>query len=64
MTNGAEIRVYLFRGAIQPDIMLMTFKRGDLRLHWGALYQTLNKKAVIAFKEKLSRMLAATGIVA
>jgi hypothetical protein len=42
--------------------MLMTFKRGDLRQQWIALYQTLNKKAVIAFKEKLSRMLAATGV--
>jgi hypothetical protein len=42
--------------------MLMTFKRGDLRQQWIALYQTFNKKAVIAFNEKLRRMLAATGL--
>ena len=62
VTNGDEIRVYLFRGAVQPDVMLMTFKRGDLRVQWTALYQTLNKTAVINYKEKLSKMLASTGM--
>lgn len=62
VTNGDEIRVYLFRGAIQPDVMLMTFKRSDLRQQWVTLYQTLNKKAVVEFKEKLSRMLASNGV--
>jgi hypothetical protein len=60
VTNGDEIRLYLFRGAVQPDVMLMTFKRGDLRAQWTALYQTLNKTAVLNYKEKLSKMLAST----
>lgn len=38
VTNGDEIRVYLFRGAVQPDVMLMTFKGGELRVQWMALY--------------------------
>jgi hypothetical protein len=57
VTNGDDVRVYLFRGAVQPDIMLMSFKRIDMRQQWGNLYQTLNKNAVIEFKEKLSKML-------
>ncbi len=61
-TNGEDIRVYLFRGAVQPDVMLMTFKRADLRDQWVPLYQTLNKGAVIDFKEKLGRMLSANGV--
>lgn len=62
VTNGNEVRVYLFRGAIQPDVMLMTFKRSELRQQWAALYQTLNKRAVIDFKEKLSRVLTTNGV--
>lgn len=62
VTNGEDIRVYLFRGAVQPDVMLMNFKRGDLRQQWPALYQTLNKTAVLEYKEKLSALLATTGV--
>lgn len=62
VTNGDDIRVYLFRGAVQPDVMLMAFKRSELRAQWTPLYQTLNKTAVIDYKEKLSKMLASTGI--
>lgn len=62
VTNGEDIRVYLFRGAVQPDVMLMNFKRSDLRQQWSALYQTLNKAAVLEYKEKLSKLLATTGV--
>jgi hypothetical protein len=62
VTNGDDIRVYLFRGAVQPDVILMNFKRSDLRQQWGALYQTLNKDAVIEYKEKLSKILANNGL--
>ena len=58
VTNGEELRVYLFRGAVQPDVMLMTFKRADFRQHWVQFYQTLNKVAVLDYKEKLSKMMS------
>jgi hypothetical protein len=62
VSNGDEVRVYLFRGAVQPDVMLMTFKRGDLRQNWGKLYQTVGKQAIIEHKEKLSKMHADSGV--
>ncbi len=62
VTNGEEIRVYLFRGAIQPDVMVMTFKRTELRQNWPAFYRTVNKEAVKQYKEKLGKMLLATGV--
>ncbi len=62
VTNGNDIRVYLFRGAVQPDVLLMNFKREELKQHWGALYKNLNKSAVLEYKEKLRKILAAEGM--
>lgn len=62
VTNGDDIRVYLFRGAVQPDVMLMTMKRAELRDQWISLYHTLNKGSVIDFKEKLGKVLSANGV--
>lgn len=57
VANGKEIRVYLFRGAVQSDILLLNLKRNDLRHNWTALYKTLNKTAVIEHKSKLGDIL-------
>lgn len=62
VTNGEELRVYLFRGAVQPDVMLMTFPRTAMQQNWPQLYQTLNKAAVIEYKAKLKKMLEGTGM--
>jgi type I restriction and modification enzyme subunit R-like protein len=62
VTNGDEIRIYMVRVSVQPDVMRMTFKRSDLQQQWAMLYQTLHKKAVIEFKENRSRTLAASGM--
>ena len=62
VTNGDDIRVYLFRGAVQPDVLLMNFKRGELKEHWSALHKNLNKSAVLEYKEKLRKILAAEGM--
>lgn len=59
VTNGEEVRVYLFRGAIQPDVMLLNFYRFGLREQWRPLYRTLNKSAVIEYKNRLKTMLEA-----
>lgn len=59
VTNGEEVRVYLFRGAIQPDVMILNFYRFGLREQWRALYRTLHKTAVIEYKNRLRAMLEA-----
>jgi hypothetical protein len=38
VTNADDIQVWLFRGAVQPDVKVMSFKRSDLRKHWATLY--------------------------
>lgn len=58
VTNAEEIQVHLFRGAMQPDVRLMSFKRSDLRRHWATLYESINKAAVIDYKQKLRKVLA------
>ena len=62
VTNGDDIRVYLFRGAVQPDALLMNFKREELRHNWGTLHKNLNKSAAIEYKDRLRRILAAGGM--
>lgn len=62
ITNGDEIWVYLYRGPVQPDVKLMTFRRAELRLHWAMLYQTLNKAAVIEYKAKWKKLLETSGM--
>lgn len=58
VTNGEEVRVYLFRGAIQTDVMLLAFKRAEFRQHWSQLYRTLCRDCVIEYKQRLSKMMA------
>ena len=57
VTNADEIQVWLFRGAMQPDLKRMSFKRSDLRKHWAKLYESINKAAVIDYKQKLTTAL-------
>ena len=60
MTNGEDVRVYLFRGAIQPDVVLMSFNRRQMRENWPALYHTLQKNSVIEYKARWQQVLAGT----
>ena len=57
VTNADDIQVWLFRGAMQPDVKRMGFKRSDLREHWTTLYETMNKAAVVDYKQKLRDVL-------
>ncbi|MDQ2808477.1 MAG: type I restriction enzyme HsdR N-terminal domain-containing protein [Chloroflexota bacterium] len=57
VTNGDTIRLYLFRGAVQTDILLLNFTRAELPQNWRALYHTLNKPAVIEYKQHLDKVL-------
>jgi len=62
VTNGEEVRVYLFRGSVQRDVPLMNFRRADLKQNWSFLYKNLNKSAVIQYKQKLKQVLENTQI--
>lgn len=57
VTIADEIQVWLFRGAVQPDVKRMSFKRSDLRKYWATLYESINKAAVIDYKQKLRTVL-------
>ena len=50
VTDGNEIEVFLFRGAIAPDDPPLKFKRSELRQQWKNIYSTLHKKSVVAKK--------------
>lgn len=57
VTNGDEIRVYLYRGSVhQPDHPLMNFKRTEIRQNWNFLYKNLNKSAILEYKQKLKQV--------
>jgi len=58
VANGGEIRVYIFRGAVQSDVLIISLKRSDLRNGWNNLYKTLNKAAVIERKSMLGDILS------
>ena len=60
VTNGEDLRLYLFRGAVQSDVLLMSFRRSELAQMWPALWQTLNRATVIEYKEKLRKVLDGT----
>jgi hypothetical protein len=62
VTNGDDIRVYLFRGAIQSDVLLMNFHRREFRQQWPLFYQTLHKVSVIEYKERLGKILATANV--
>ncbi len=57
VTNGDEIRVFLYRGSFhQPDHPLMNFKRDELKQNWNFLYTNLNKTAILQYKQKLKQV--------
>ena len=61
-TNGDEIQLYLARAELQPDLVLISFPRSELRQKWVMLYEHINKAAVIERKQKLSKILADNGM--
>jgi hypothetical protein len=62
VTNGDEIRTYLFRGAVQADVLLLSFRRSEMRQHWESLYRTVSREAIVLYKVKLAKALALNGI--
>jgi len=60
VTNGESLRVYLFRGAMQPDVLMQTGTRAELPALWDDLVRLLNREAVVAHKARLAAALAGT----
>ena len=60
ITNGDELRLYLFRGAVQAHVQLMALHRTELREQWPTLYKMLNKEAVIQYKSQWQKVLGST----
>ncbi|MGI8884722.1 MAG: type I restriction enzyme HsdR N-terminal domain-containing protein [Pyrinomonadaceae bacterium] len=57
VTNGEEIRIYLYRGSsYQPDHPLMNFKRSEIKQNWNFLYKHVNKSAILQYKKKLEQL--------
>lgn len=52
VTNGDEIRVFLYRSPIESDVEVFKAKRQDLAQTFGALYNFISREAIIAYKRK------------
>ena len=56
ITNGDDLRVYAFRGAAQPDVLLLSLRRSELQQKWAELYAIVNRAAVVDYKEKVGKL--------
>jgi hypothetical protein len=56
VTNGDEIKVYLFRGAIWSDIEVFKSKRLNLKNIFKDLYQFISKEKIIEYKKQKNQM--------
>lgn len=58
VTNGNDIRVFLYRSPIESDVEVFKATRGDLPKTFPALYNLISKPAVIEYRQKRSAVLA------
>lgn len=54
VTNGDRLRVYLFRGAVQSDVLLLDVERFELRERWQELARLVGRSAVVEHKRRVS----------
>lgn len=54
VTNGDDIRVYLYRSPIESDIEVYRVSRGDLAATFPALFNLIGKPAIIEYKRRRS----------
>ena len=53
VTNGMELDVWLFRGAVQQDVRILHADRGELKAAWPSLYAKLSREAVVGYKKAM-----------
>jgi hypothetical protein len=58
LTNGHDLRVFLFRGALQADVNILTTSRDKLEQDWAELAQRISKPAARDHKNRLLEALA------
>lgn len=54
VTNGDRLRVYLFRGAVQSDVLLLDLERSELRERWQELARLIGRPAAVEHKRRVS----------
>jgi hypothetical protein len=54
VTNGDEIRVYLYQGPLTPETLLLAFNRKQLRENWTRFHGLLNRSAVVEYKREVA----------
>lgn len=52
VTNGDELRIYLFRGATRSDVLLVTTSRGRLREDWTEIWKSLGRTNAVGYKHR------------
>lgn len=52
VTNGDEIRVYLYRSPIESDVEVFKSTRHDIRTTIGTLYNLISRQAIVEYKRK------------
>jgi hypothetical protein len=57
VTNGDDIRVFLYRSPIESDVEVFKSNRNDLVSTFKALYNIVSKRAVVEYKKKKAAML-------
>lgn len=56
VTNGDDIRVFLYRSAIESDVEVFTGNRKDLRESFRNLYNLISKRAIVEYQKKKKAM--------
>ncbi len=59
VTNGDEIKAFLFRSAIESDVEVFSAMRNNLAAAFPSLYNLISKQAIIEYKKRLRDALSA-----
>ncbi len=57
LTNGNELKVFMFRGALQADVNMLTTARERLEEDWSRLAQLIAKPSARDYKDRLAEAL-------
>jgi len=52
ITNGDDIRVFLYRSPIESDVEVFKSTRQDIASTFSSLFNLVSKKAIIEYKRK------------
>lgn len=58
VTNGDDIRVFLYRSPIESDVEVFKAKRRDLAQTFRTLYNFISREAIVEYKRKKSSFIS------